>query len=123
MIDVEDERRVGLVRIPHPDPQKTIAFMDRIGPYAGDMRDLFNTRNPRAGAGAVKGQAMIATFHSVTLDAAHRQRQLAVWAGVFKRGDIAIGLAIKHDLFAKHLYREQVFANLVVPSGDIPAVA
>jgi hypothetical protein len=123
MVHIENQRRIGLVSIAHPDPHQAVAFMDRIGTDASHMRDLLDTRHPGAGAGAVKGQAMIATFDHIPLDAPHRQRQLAMRAGVLKGGNAAVGLAVKHDGLAQHLYREQVLANLVVPCGDIPAVA
>ena len=47
---------------------------------------------------------MVAALQVIALDTAQRERQFAVWAGVFQRGGTAVQLAVEHDALAQHLH-------------------
>lgn len=45
-----------------------------------------------------------------------------MWAGVFKRGDIAVFKAIKNNIFFEELSGRKVATNIFASRSDVPAV-
>ncbi len=119
---LENVLRVGLVRLAHPDPEQAVALMDGVGTHLGDMGNTLCTRDARAGARTVEGQAVIAAFHVVALDTAHGERQLAMGTGILQRGGLTILQAVKNDLFAEDGDGLQLAAYLVIPGRDVPGI-
>ncbi len=107
----------------HPDPQQAVACVQGVGAHAGARGYLFHAGHFDAAAAAIESQAVVTAFKVVALDAAQRERQLAVRAGVFQGGRAAVGLAVEHDVFAQHAHGQGLVAELPVPRGDVPGVA
>ena len=122
ILHLENVLRVGLFRLAHPYPEQAVALVNGVGAHLGDMGNTLCTRNAGAGARTVEGQAVIAAFHVVALDAAHGERQLAMGTGIFERGRASVLLAVKHDVYTEDGDGLQLAANLVIPGCDVPGI-
>ncbi len=122
VIDVHDFRGVGLGRFAHPDPDEAVTLFHWIRMYAGGFGHPLPTGRAGAGAGLIEGQAMVTALDFVALQTAHRQRQLAMRAGVLQRHRFAGAIAVHHDAFVKNGDGRQGMADVVVPTGDVPGV-
>ena len=119
---VRHQRRIGQSRIAHPEPDEAMTLDDRIGAHAGRGIDRLLRGHERAAALRIVFQAVIAADQRVALEPALRQRHQAVPAGVFQRRDLAVGLAVHHDMLAADRARQQRMLDLGVPAGGVPGV-
>ena len=117
------QRRVGQRRIARPDPDKAIAFDNRIGPHARGRIQLVLGRHARALAGAVEGKAVIAANEFVAVEPAHRKRQGPMPAGIFQRGHGTVRIPPEHHGDVACGPRESFLpSDLVAPGCGIPCV-
>ena len=123
MGNLVDGGRVGALRLTHPDPQQAVTLMQGVSTHTRTGRRAVHARHLDAGTAAVKGQAVVAAFQVVALDAPQRERQFAVRAGVFECGRAAVGFAVEHDVLAQHAHSQRLVAELTVPGSDVPGVA
>jgi hypothetical protein len=66
---------------------------------------------------------MISAHDLVALGLAHRERQLAMPAGILQRSDLAIGAAVKDDVLAADLPGSKFAADdLLTPGCGVPRI-
>ncbi|MCY1560624.1 hypothetical protein D9M68_977820 [compost metagenome] len=86
------------------------------------MRNALGAWHPRAGSRTVEGEAVVAAFHVVTLDASHGERQFPMRTGILEGGGPTVLLAVKDDVFAEYRNGLQLAADFVVPGCNVPGI-
>ena len=120
---VDDQRRIGLGGIAHPDPDQVVAQLDRVAAHAEPRRDHVLAGNLDALAGRVELHAVVHAADAVALDAPHRQRRAAMTAAVVHRDDPAAFALVEDDRLVEDGAGELgAVDQLVVPGRDVPAV-
>ena len=115
---------VGERRIARPEPDPVVFLDRRIAAHPRRRRDLRLARDVDAGAVGRKAQAVIGAFDRIAPDPAARKLGVAVAAAVLQRDRRAVACPVQHHRLAEEdpPHREEPF-DLMVPGGDIPAVA
>jgi hypothetical protein len=121
-VHVGHERGVGLGRIAGPDPDEAVLLDHRKVAHARRGVERFLARHVGAAALAVVDQAVVAADQLVAFEAAERERHQPVPAGVFERGDLAVGAAEHHQLLVADGARQQRVTHFDVVGGGIPGV-
>jgi hypothetical protein len=121
-VEVLDQRRVGLRRLAHPDPDPVVLLDDGIGADLRARGDHVLRRHSHALAGRIELQAMVGTLDDVADQPAHRQRRLAMAAAVFERNRFSRICSEKNHGFVQKDAALHRARHLVVPRADVPRV-
>ena len=122
VLDVDDGVVARQRRVAHPDEEQSVAVAHRVAAHARMRGDALLRRRVDAAAAAVEGQAVVAALEGVALDAAHRQRQPAVRAGVLQRHGRATLGAVEHHRLAEQAPRHGRAAHLAREGRRVPRV-
>ena len=121
-VHVGHQGRVGLGRVTGPDPDKAVFLHHRVAAHAGRGVDRLLAGHVGAAPLGVVNQAVVAAGDLVTLQAAHRERQQPVPAGVFQHGHAAIGFAKQHHLLLANGACQQLLDHLHIVGGGVPGI-
>src|SRR3990167_4957633 len=118
---VMDQRRVGLLGIARPDPDKAVTLFYRI---AADAREATHTlaRHGLGFAVGAHGQAVIAADQLAVLDETQGQGRAPVRAEILDRRDLALLSAVEGDFLPADLSAQGFFGDLIWGAGYIPGV-
>ena len=121
-VHVGHQRRVGQRRIAHPEPDEAMPLDHGIGAHAGRGVDGFLRGHEGAAALRIVFQAVIAADDRVAVEPPLGQRHQPVPAGILQRADLAIGLAVHHDMLAADRAGKQRVLEIDVPGGGVPGI-
>src|SRR6185437_4318155 len=120
---VDDQGRIGLLGLAHPDPDQIVTLDDRIAAHAQLWRDHLLAGNLNAFARRIELHAMVHAADVVALDAAHRQRRRPVAAAVVQRDDPSALAAIQQNRTFQDRAREsRAVDQFMIPGRHVPAI-
>ena len=98
---VDDQGRIRLGRIAHPNPNEVAAFDDGVAAHLESRRNHVLAGNLHALSGAVVLDAVIHAAYSVAFEPALGEQRAAMRAAVVERDDLAAFTAIQQHVFAE----------------------
>src|ERR1700686_3503369 len=120
---VDDQCRVRLCRIAHPDPDEVAAFYDRIAAHPELGRNHVLSGNLHALAGAVVFDAVVHAAHAVALEPASGEQRAAMWTAIIEGNDDAALAPVKEHMLSEQRPTQQFAVDqFLIQRCDVPAI-